>query len=340
MELKHFSEAICKFNVINPQIVDITKKIIVIIGCPGLSNRLDDVVTNIVIAHACHRVDDRNYYNTEFGLQKYCFDDSHPVVQIALVKTLVEEMKNDGLAPHVFVYTNSPFVLQAFFHFNGRPAGDIEFYECGFNETGREILLTDVSADTRTAFAHMADAMNSIMDVTEVFSKKHDAELRRPKFVRFTKEIDYWLEMVELNGKIYDQMDDVAAWSNLRKDFPSLVNDKDEIVGVGLGMPDISDALRKCGGHLFPLGWYYLIKALKAKQMDSFSFLLIAVRPDYQDKGINALFFEDQIPIINQYGIKRLETTSILETNTKNIANFTQFDHKIHKRHRAYIKPL
>lgn len=127
----------------------------------------------------------------------------------------------------------------------------------------------------------------------------------------------------------------------LNFDFVTIVvNDKDEIVGVGLGMPDISDALRKCGGHLFPLGWYYLIKALKAKQMDSFSFLLIAVRPDYQDKGINALFFEDQIPIINQYGIKRLETTSILETNTKNIANFTQFDHKIHKRHRAYIKPL
>lgn len=127
----------------------------------------------------------------------------------------------------------------------------------------------------------------------------------------------------------------------LNFDFVTIVvNDKDEIVGVGLGMPDISDALRKCGGHLFPLGWYYLIKALKAKQMDSFSFLLIAVRPDYQDKGINALFFEDQIPIINQYGIKRLETTSILETNTKNIANFTQFDHKIHKRHRAYIKSL
>ena len=229
MELKHFSEAISGLRIINPQIVDVTKKIIVVIGCPGLSNRLSDVVSDIVMAHACHRVDDHNFYNTEFGLQKYCFDDSHPVDQIALVKTLVEKMRNDDLAPHVFVYTNSPFVLQAFFHFNGRPAGDIAFYECGFNETGREILLTDVSADTRAAFAHMADAMNSIMDVTEVFSKKHDDELRRPKFIRFTKEIDYWLEMVELNGKIYDQMDDVAAWSNLRKDFPSLVNDKDEI---------------------------------------------------------------------------------------------------------------
>ena len=38
--------------------------------------------------------------------------------------------------------------------------------------------------------------------------------------------------------------------------------------------------------------------------------------------------------------IKRMETTSILETNTKNIANFTQFDHKQHKRRRAYIKQI
>lgn len=127
----------------------------------------------------------------------------------------------------------------------------------------------------------------------------------------------------------------------LNFDFVTLVvNDKDEVVGVGVGMPDISEALRKCGGHLFPFGWYYVLKALKAKQMDAFNFLLIAVRPDYQDKGINALFFQDQIPYINKYKIKRLETTSILETNTKNIANFTQFDHKMHKRRRAYIKQI
>ena len=127
----------------------------------------------------------------------------------------------------------------------------------------------------------------------------------------------------------------------LNFDFVTVVvNEKDEVVGVGLGMPDISDALRKCGGKLFPLGWYYLLKALKAKKMKSFSFLLIAVRPDYQDKGINSLFFQDQIPVINQYGIQILETTNILETNAKNIANFTQFDHKVHKRHRAYIKTI
>ena len=127
----------------------------------------------------------------------------------------------------------------------------------------------------------------------------------------------------------------------LNFDFVTLVvNEKEELVGVGLGMPNIAEALRKCGGKLLPFGWYHLLKALKAKQMESFSFLLIAVRPDYQDKGINALFLQDQIPIINRYGIKRLETTNMLETNTKVLDFFTQFDHKQHKRHRAYIKSI
>ena len=127
----------------------------------------------------------------------------------------------------------------------------------------------------------------------------------------------------------------------LNFDFVTLVvNENEELVGVGLGMPDIAPAPRKSGGKLFPFGWYHLIKALKAKKMERFSFLLIAVRPDYQDKGINALFLQDQIPLINQYGIHTLETTSMLETNTKVLSFFMQFDHKQHKRHRAYIKPL
>jgi len=143
--------------------------------------------------------------------------------------------------------------------------------------------------------------------------------------------------MTEAQKKYYMKM----YFPILNFDFVTLVvNEKDEIVGVGLGMPDISKALRKCGGRLFPFGWYHLIKALKAKKMETFNLLLIAVRPDYQNTGVNALFFQDQIPRMNAYGIKVLETTSILETNAKNIANFTQFDHKQHKRRRAYLKSI
>lgn len=119
-----------------------------------------------------------------------------------------------------------------------------------------------------------------------------------------------------------------------------VVNEKDEVVGVGVSMPDISMALRKCGGHLFPFGWYHILKALKAKKIECVNLLLIAVRPDYQDKGVNSLFFQDLLPYFAKYDVSTLETTSILETNNKNIANFTQFDHKQHKRRRAYIKEI
>ena len=127
----------------------------------------------------------------------------------------------------------------------------------------------------------------------------------------------------------------------LNFDFVTIiVNEKDEIVGVGLGMPDVSEAARKCGGKLFPFGWFYLLKALRAKKMEHFDLLLVAVRPDYQNTGINSLFFADQIPYFNKYGVKTMETTSILETNMKNQQQFQMLEHKYHKRRRAYIKEI
>lgn len=127
----------------------------------------------------------------------------------------------------------------------------------------------------------------------------------------------------------------------LNFDFVTMVaNRDDEIVAVGLGMPSLSNALRKCRGRLFPFGWYHLIKALRAKKMTDFDLLLIAVRPDYQDKGLTALIFDEMTPYFAKYGIQRVETTSILETNHKSLANFADFEHIQHKRRRAYIKEL
>lgn len=127
----------------------------------------------------------------------------------------------------------------------------------------------------------------------------------------------------------------------LNFDFVTMVaNEKDEIVAVGLGMPSLSNALRKSGGRLFPFGWYHLIKALRAKKMTDFDLLLIAVRPDYQDKGVTALIFNEMTPYFTQYGIQRVETTAILETNHKSLANFADFDHIQHKRRRAYVKDI
>ena len=119
-----------------------------------------------------------------------------------------------------------------------------------------------------------------------------------------------------------------------------LVNEKDELVGVGVAMPNISKELRKTKGKLFPFGWYHLLKALSAKSYETADLLLIAVRPDYQNKGINSLIFADQLPYYHKLNVKYASVTAILETNMKSMANFLIFDHEIYKRRRAYIKQI
>lgn len=127
----------------------------------------------------------------------------------------------------------------------------------------------------------------------------------------------------------------------LNFDFVTVVvNENEEVVGVGVGMPDISKALRKCNGKLFPFGWYHILKELKSDHYEAFDLLLIAVRPDYQDRGLNAVIIADQFPYFVKYGIKRVETTAIMETNFKNLSHWEMFPHQYHKRRRAYIKSI
>jgi len=127
----------------------------------------------------------------------------------------------------------------------------------------------------------------------------------------------------------------------LNFDFVSIVcNEREEIVALGLGMPDVSEVLKKANGTLWPFHWIILLKALKAKQIHTIDTLLIAVRPDYQDKGVTSMIFAEQWPYYRKYGVQLLETTSILETNHKNIMHFELFPHRQHRRRRAYIKSI
>lgn len=118
-----------------------------------------------------------------------------------------------------------------------------------------------------------------------------------------------------------------------------VLNDKEEVVGVGITVPSLSKALQKSKGKIFPFGWYHLLKAFK-KGNDTVDFLLIAVRPDYQSKGVNALFFERIFPYFKEQGFKAVESNPELDDNTKIHNQWAMFDTTQHKRRRAYRKKL
>lgn len=120
--------------------------------------------------------------------------------------------------------------------------------------------------------------------------------------------------------------------------IPVVLNDKDEVVGVAISMGSLSKSMQKAHGQLLPLGWYHLLKALKWHHEDNAEMLLIAVRPDYQGLGVNAMFFDDLIPIFNKCGFKWAETGPQLEDNVRELSQWKPLHPQFVKRRRCYKK--
>lgn len=126
----------------------------------------------------------------------------------------------------------------------------------------------------------------------------------------------------------------------LNLDLLTLVVDRnDKLIGVGISMPSMSVALQKSKGHMLPFGWYHLLKGLKGKN-DRVDLLLVAVHPDYQNKGVNALLFQDLIPYYIANGYKYAESNPEMETNSKVQNQWEYFNTRQHKRRRSFSKKL
>ena len=122
----------------------------------------------------------------------------------------------------------------------------------------------------------------------------------------------------------------------------TLVTDaEDNIVAVGISMPSLSKALQKGKGRLLPFGWWHLMKLIFMKKYPKvLDLLLVAVKPEYQNKGVNALLFYDLIPVYQQLGFEYAESNPELEENGKVQAQWEYFKTVQHKRRRAYKKEI
>lgn len=113
-----------------------------------------------------------------------------------------------------------------------------------------------------------------------------------------------------------------------------------ELIAAGITMPSLSKALQKCGGNLFPIGWWYLVKNMYLKKPDTLDMLLVGIKPEYQNKGVNAMLFVDMFSNLTRLGFKYAETSAELETNTRVQQLWNSFDKEQHKRRRVYVKEL
>ena len=145
-------------------------------------------------------------------------------------------------------------------------------------------------------------------------------------FVELTpKQIDYYVNM-------YLDL--------LRLEDVCVITDKNkELVGFGISIPSLSKALRACDGKLFPTGWYHLLKAIRGHS-DVVDLMLVAIKPEYQGKGVNALLFSKLLPNYIANGYKFAESNVELEGNENVQKQWEYFERRQHRRRRAWGKNI
>lgn len=143
-----------------------------------------------------------------------------------------------------------------------------------------------------------------------------------------------------LSEKQIDQYVDMYLSIVDTKMLTFVENEHGELVAAGISIPSLSEALQKCNGEIFPFGWWHLLKAMYWKKPDTLDLLLIGIRPDYQNKGVNSLVFVDLFDNYKKLGFKYAETNANLETNIKVQAMWDPFEKELHKRRWVFGKEL
>jgi hypothetical protein len=100
----------------------------------------------------------------------------------------------------------------------------------------------------------------------------------------------------------------------INPDFVSFILDeRDDVIGFGISMPSLTRALQKCNGRMFPFGFLFILAALRKR--DLVDMYLNAVHPDYQGKGIVALYHYEIHKGFLKNRVKKLVTNPQLDDN-------------------------
>jgi len=117
-----------------------------------------------------------------------------------------------------------------------------------------------------------------------------------------------------------------------------VVTKGDEIAGFLFIFPDVSAALRRTGGRLWPWGWFTVWRALKRTRRMSGNG--VGLLPRYQGSGAGALLYAEITATLTAAGAVHCDIAQALETNVRSIADMNNLGVVWHKRHRVYRRAI
>ena len=184
---------------------------------------------------------------------------------------------------------------------------------------------------------------------TMALHKLHIADTNLPKRKYINKYRDSFFECLDecyrhlygtvpISKKAQDELVEQFMLI-INKEYAVFICDETErVVAFGLCFPGIGGAVKKSGGRLTLPTLLKILKTVKNPEVIDLG--LVAVRPEYQNSGINAVILNGMLDILEKGKVKKCETNLNLESNTAVRAQWKYFDARQHKRRRSYRKIL
>ena len=111
-------------------------------------------------------------------------------------------------------------------------------------------------------------------------------------------------------------------------------DDTNKLIAFVIIMPSFTKALKKANGKLFPFGIFSLL--ISKYFNNRASFYLIGVDPEYQNKCVIAILFNEIQKLFNKKGITEVETNPELEENTSIHQLWKNYEHRLHKKRTTF----
>jgi len=128
-------------------------------------------------------------------------------------------------------------------------------------------------------------------------------------------------------------------FSYIRPEYVSIVLDSEErLLGFQISLPSLSTALQKARGRLFPTGWLHLKRAMN--NPDRIDTLLTGVLPEFQSKGVNAVFMSHLTQAAINGGIRYAESNGELAENIKVQNIWRYFERRQHRSSMLFAKDI
>jgi GNAT superfamily N-acetyltransferase len=123
-----------------------------------------------------------------------------------------------------------------------------------------------------------------------------------------------------------------------RPELVKVVAQGDHIIGFALGFPDISAALQRCKGQLYPFGWARLMR--EARRTRWVNFNGGGILPKYQGLGVTAILYDEVHKTLQDRGFLHIEIVQVNEQNPRMIRELEGLGVDFYKAHRLYERTL